>query len=68
MKMVKVVYTGEYSGITIPELKLSNQKRGDPFEAPDAWAKQRIEMEPHRWKIIGEDKPKKEKPVKQEEK
>jgi hypothetical protein len=50
MSKVKVTYVGEYSGIQIPELEVVC-KRGESFEAPEEWARERVKKEPDRWKM-----------------
>lgn len=52
-KMVKVVYCGENSGISVPEIGLLNHPRGEPFEASKKWFDAQIKLEPGRWELAG---------------
>jgi hypothetical protein len=58
-KKVKIVYIGSGSGVSIDKLGIYRQKRGEPFDVPEAFAKEKIEAEPDKWKLAEKVKPEK---------
>ena len=54
MALKKITYIGPYSGITCHDIDVTNQPRGEAFEAPESWVLKKITTEPQNWTIEGD--------------